>query len=130
MSTWPRYVHTAILGKGQSSLVLGLARYICIRQRSGEVPTSRLAPSKKRPPRPVLYSGQARSWRCRLKKVGLCNRELPLSHEPASDNLDQSIWDEAHECMKQKVCSAMSQGCQMVCFQTKNPNLGKFERVL
>jgi hypothetical protein len=23
-----------------------------------------------------------------------------------------------------------SQGCQMVCFQTKNPNLGKFWRVL
>jgi hypothetical protein len=25
---------------------------------------------------------------------------------------------------------AMDQGCQMVCFQTKNPNLGKFCRVL
>jgi hypothetical protein len=24
----------------------------------------------------------------------------------------------------------MGQGCQMVCFQTKNPNLGKFWRVL
>jgi hypothetical protein len=23
-----------------------------------------------------------------------------------------------------------SQGCQMVCFQTKNPNLGKFKRAL
>jgi hypothetical protein len=26
--------------------------------------------------------------------------------------------------------SASSHGCQMVCFQTKNPNLGKFWRVL
>jgi hypothetical protein len=25
---------------------------------------------------------------------------------------------------------SLSQGCQMVCFQTKNPNLGKFWRAL
>jgi hypothetical protein len=24
----------------------------------------------------------------------------------------------------------LNQGCQMVCFQTKNPNLGKFRRAL
>jgi hypothetical protein len=28
------------------------------------------------------------------------------------------------------VGSRVPQGCQMVCFQTKNPNLGKFWRVL
>jgi hypothetical protein len=28
------------------------------------------------------------------------------------------------------LCPRTRQGCQMVCFQTKNPNLGKFRRVL
>jgi hypothetical protein len=28
------------------------------------------------------------------------------------------------------ICAMAEQGCQMVCFQTKNPNLGKFWRVL
>jgi hypothetical protein len=30
---------------------------------------------------------------------------------------------------RRNVCASV-QGCQMVCFQTKNPNLGKFWRVL
>jgi hypothetical protein len=36
-----------------------------------------------------------------------------------------------HAMDGQKICcSYTDQGCQMVCFQTKNPNLGKFGRVL
>jgi hypothetical protein len=34
---------------------------------------------------------------------------------------------DGYECHER---SRLDQGCQMVCFQTKNPNLGKFWRVL
>jgi hypothetical protein len=43
-----------------------------------------------------------------------------------------SFWflDFYADMLQKPPASAYSQGCQMVCFQTKNPNLGKFWRFL
>jgi hypothetical protein len=46
----------------------------------------------------------------------------------------ESRWRSCHMCGKAAAATqavhAAGQGCQMACFQTKNPNLGKFWRGL
>jgi hypothetical protein len=46
---------------------------------------------------------------------------------PASASRDQLIPDVDQNLLIRRSCSVRAmQGCQMVCFQTQNPNLGKF----
>jgi hypothetical protein len=62
---------------------------------------------------------------CRAEKVDICRK---LGRERVH-TYTESLKKQTHAAMSYLLLTG-EQGCQMVCFQTKNPNLGKFWRVL
>jgi hypothetical protein len=68
-----------------------------------------------------------------VRKIRLLYGKFGFLRKSVDKSAIYSVWVHKRPSTKPCFCSETSfrvQGCQMVCFQTKNPNLGKFSRVL
>jgi hypothetical protein len=55
----------------------------------------------------------------------------PILYQVTALRLESKLWSQKYfGVLYQEKSGSPGQGCQMVCFQTKNPSLGKFCRVL
>jgi hypothetical protein len=66
---------------------------------------------------------------CSNSKISMESTPLNATTRTTPTQLDNVFCDDESFLVRTE-CSSRVQGCQMICFQAKNPNLGKFWRLL